>query len=102
MNEQRKEIVRFVVGRLAIASVSLCIVITYAHTLNLFKRAEWLMYALSSHAFVLGYVAVAHLLAIPLYLKATRHTGIIENVLNSFTILASSYFLLGFYVLRVS
>lgn len=96
------ELTRFIIARLAVASVSLCIVISFAHALNVFKRAEWLVYTLDTHAFFLGYVALAHILSIPLYIWAKSHRLSIENTLNILTVLASAYFMVGLYVFNNS
>lgn len=96
------EVTRFIIGRLAVASVSICIVVSFAHALNVYKRAEWLVYALDSHAFFLGYVALAHILSIPVYIWASKHRLIIENALNSLTVLVSAYFMVGYYAFKTS
>ena len=96
------EITRFIIGRLAVASVSLCVVISFAHALNVFKRAEWLIYTLDTHAFFLGYVALAHILSIPLYIWVKSHRTSIENTLNVLTVLSAAYFMVGFYVFKNS
>ena len=96
------EVTRFVIGRVAVASVSICIVISFAHALNVYKRAEWLVYALDSHAFFLGYVALAHILSIPVYVLAKKHRLIIENTFNALTVLAATYFMVGLYVFKTS
>ena len=94
---QHNETIQFVLARLAIASVSLCVVLSYVSALNLFKRAEWLIYALSSHAFIIGYIAIAHIISIPIYLFFKEKKLYIENTVNIFTIIVSLYFIAGFY-----
>ena len=92
----------FVFNRIIIALLCFSILFSFSYALNVYKRAEWLIYALDQPALILGVCGFVHLAAIPIYMFLKQHSNRIEFSVNAVTLFTVIYFFISFGIYTTS
>ncbi len=92
----------FVLNRILIALLCFSILFSFSYALNVYKRAEWLIYALDQPALILGICGFVHLAAIPIYMYLKQHSNKIEFSVNSVTLATVIYFFISYGIYTAS
>jgi len=92
----------FVLNRVLTALLCFSMLFSFSYVLNVYKRAEWLIYALDQPALILGVCGVAHLSAIPIYVYLKQHSNKIEFTVNLLTLATLVYFFIAYGIYTAS